>query len=73
MQTDIIHDALADPALKLRRKIGACRFAQIGQIVGQCKRGRTQRNSQRQKQGSARKSGQRIQDRYVRKLKIMVL
>ena len=47
--SDFIHDALADAALDLRRKIGARRLAQFRQTVCLRKRGRRQRQEQRQK------------------------
>jgi hypothetical protein len=35
VQPDIVHDLFADPAFKLRRKIGAGRLTEVGQIIGQ--------------------------------------
>jgi len=33
-QSNLVHDAIADPALHLRRQLSTRRFAEVGQIVG---------------------------------------
>ena len=54
MQTDVVHDALSDPAFELRREIGPRRLAEIGQIVGQRQASAAKHNGDRQRQGLAR-------------------
>ena len=66
-QANLVHDALADPALDLRREFGARRLAEIGKIIGQGQRRSGNGGGQRQRQKQAAKKdarGARIHNAY---------